>query len=209
MPKAHWLPTPPPQTSQSLPEIIGIKEPRESLVQIHNVNIPLPVIPHHSARKFALLLIPLDIDTQAPIHPQAQQDLVLDGVAAPGPSRIPALDTLQLQLLQPRPEVRQLAREPLRLHLEVRRGLCGAELLRVEPRDLGRVLGGGVRGDQLGVLRLEGAQLPGEFFQGLVGLLALEVAGLLEGGEGVVYAGYRYLVWADVEILDCVVNELF
>jgi hypothetical protein len=58
------------------------------------------------------------------------------------------------------------------------------------------------------VLRLQGAQLPRELLEGRVGLLPLEVARLLEGREGVVYAGYCDLVWADVEVLDCVVDEL-
>lgn len=169
------------------------------------MHIPLAIIPHHSARKLPVPLIPLDIDAQAAIHPKAQQDLVLDGVAGPA---VPALDALQLQLLQARAQVRQLAREALRLHLEVGGGFGGAELLRVEARDLGRVLGGRVGRHELRVLRLQRAQLPREFFQRRVGLLPLQVARLLEGREGVVYAGYGDLVWADVEVLDRVVDEL-
>lgn len=62
---------------------------------------------------------------------------------------------LQLQLLQPRRQVGRLRRQALGLDLEVRRRLGGAELLRVQPRDLGRVCGGGVRGGQLAVLRVQ------------------------------------------------------
>lgn len=171
------------------------------------MHIPLPIIPHHRTRKLPIPLIPLDIDAQAAIHPKPQQDLVLDGV--PSTIRVPApLDALQLQLLQARAQVRELAGQALRLHLEVGRGLCGAELLRVEAGDLRGVLGGRVRRHQLRVLRLQGAQLPRELLQGLVGLLPLQVARLLQGREGVVYAGYGDLVWADVEVLDRVVDEL-
>jgi len=36
----------------------------------------------------------------------------------------------------------------------------------------------------------------------------LEVAGLGEGGEGVVYAGDGVFVWLDVEVADCMADEL-
>lgn len=58
------------------------------------------------------------------------------------------------------------------------------------------------------MLRLQGAQLPRELLERRVGLLSLQVARLLQGREGVVYAGYGDLVWADVEVLDRVVDEL-
>lgn len=139
------------------------------------MHIPLPIIPHHSARELAIPLVPLNINTKAAIHPKAQQHLVLDGVALwPTP-----LDALQLQLLQARAQVRQLAGQALRLHLEVGGGLRGAELLRVEPGDLGRVLGGRVRRHQLRVLRLQRGQLPRELLERLVCLLPLQVACLL------------------------------
>lgn len=106
------------------------------------MHIPLAIIPHHRPRKLPIPLIPLDIDAQAAIHPKPQQDLVLDGVPPASTISVPALYALQLQLLQARPQVRQLAGQALRLHLEVGRGLGGAELLRVEPGDLRGVLGG-------------------------------------------------------------------
>lgn len=143
------------------------------------MHIPLAIIPHHSARKLPIPLVPLDIDAQAAVHPKPQQDLVLDGVARAAAAAAAALDALQLQLLQARAQVRQLARQALRLHLEVGRGLCGAELLRVEARDLGRVLGGRVRAHQLRVLRLQRAQLPRELLERRVRLLPLQVARLL------------------------------
>lgn len=105
-------------------------------------------------------------------------------------------------------QVGELAREPFRLHLEVGGGLGDAELLRVEARDVRGVRVGAVLGDDLGVLRLHRPQLAGEPAEGILGVLDAQVARLLEGRDGLVYAGYGDLVGLDVEVVDGVVDEL-
>lgn len=63
-------------------------------------------------------------------------------------------------------------------------------------------------GGQLGVLGLHGGELPRELAEGGFGIFDAEVAGLIESGEGFVDAGDGVFVGADVEVLDCVVDEL-
>jgi hypothetical protein len=58
------------------------------------------------------------------------------------------------------------------------------------------------------VLRGEGRELAGELAQGGLGLADAQVASLLEGGEGFVDARDGELVGVDVEVVDCVVDEL-
>lgn len=54
----------------------------------------------------------------------------------------------------------------------------------------------------------EGVETAGEFAEGDFGIADAEVAGLLEGGEGVVDAGDGLFVGLDVEVCDGVVDEL-
>ena len=49
--------------------------------------------------------------------------------------------------------------------------------------DAGGVVGGGVGGKKLVVLGVEGVELAGELFEGGLGFVYAEVAGLLEGGD--------------------------
>lgn len=42
----------------------------------------------------------------------------------------------------------------------------------------------------------------------ILGFFRAKLARLPEGGKGFVDARYRLLVWRDVEVLDCVVDEL-
>ena len=50
-----------------LPEVIRIEKPRELVVDVYNVDVALPRIPNNSLRILSIL-IPLNINTQAPIH---------------------------------------------------------------------------------------------------------------------------------------------
>lgn len=65
-----------------------------------------------------------------------------------------------------------------------------------------------VLGDELLVLSVHGAQLAREAAEGIFGVFDAQVARLLEGGDGFVYAGYGDFVGLDVEVVDCVVDEL-
>lgn len=151
--------------SNRLPEVIRVEEARELLIDIDNVDIALAVIPHNRLAELAprpvLGLVALDINTQAAVDAEAQQHLVVDGVAAALVGH--ALDALQLELAQAALQVGGAGREALRLDLEVRGRLGRAELLRVEARDLRGVRRGRVRGRELLVLRLLRVELAREF----------------------------------------------
>lgn len=67
---------------------------------------------------------------------------------------------------------------------------------------------GAVLGGQLGMLGLHGGELSRELAEGGFGIFDAEVAGLVEGGEGFVDAGDGVFVGADIEVFDCVVDEL-
>ncbi|KAL2261072.1 hypothetical protein VTK26DRAFT_4725 [Humicola hyalothermophila] len=193
-----------------LPEIIGIKEPRKLSIDIHYMHVPFPIIPHHHPAELPVLTVPLNLDAQAPIHLQPQQHLILH---APSPRPAlpvvaPALHPLHLELLQARVELGQLGLQALRLHLEVGRGLGDAELLRVEPRDLGRVLRRRVRRRQLRVLRRQRVERPREPPQRPLGLAQPQLPRLLQRGQRFRDARDRRLVGRDVEVCDGVADEL-
>ena len=57
-----------PSNLQRLPKIIGIKIPRKLLIHIQHMHIPLAIIPNHRPRPLPILLVPLNINPQAPIH---------------------------------------------------------------------------------------------------------------------------------------------
>lgn len=80
--------------------------------------------------------------------------------------------------------------------------------MRVEAGDLVGVRGGGVRGGELGVLGGEGGLLPGEAAEGGLGVAEAEVAGLVQGAEGLGDAGDGGLVWGYVEVGYCLLDEL-
>jgi hypothetical protein len=105
--------------SKRLPEIIGIEIPRKLLIHIHNMHIPLAIIPHHRPRPLAILFIPLNINPQAAIHFEPQQHLIVHQV--PPPRRGIPFNALQFQLLQPCRQIRRLQRQPLCLCLGVAR----------------------------------------------------------------------------------------
>lgn len=170
------------------------------------MHIPLPIIPHNRPRPLPILVVPLDVDAKAPVHLEAQQDLVVDDV--PPLRGLVPLHPLQIELLQPGRQVGRLLGEALRLHLGIARCLCGPELARVEGCDLGGVARRGVRGRELGVLRGERVELAGELLEAGFYLAHAEVARLLERGEGFADARDGELVGLDVEVVDCVVDEL-
>lgn len=58
------------------------------------------------------------------------------------------------------------------------------------------------------VLRAERVKRAREFAEVCLGLADAEVAGLLEGGKGVVYAGDGEFVGLDVEVCNCVLDKL-
>lgn len=58
------------------------------------------------------------------------------------------------------------------------------------------------------MLRIQGVEVAGEFSEGGFGFARAQFAGLLEGREGVVDARYGLFVGVDVEVADCVVDEL-
>lgn len=169
-PALHQTPLRPSQL-QRLPEVIRIKEARELPIQVDDVDVAAAIVPHDGLGELAaaaaapaaaaVLLVPLELDAQAAVDLEAQQDLVVDGVAAA--RGVLALDPLHLELLEPRRQVRLLRRQPLRLHLQVRRRLRGPELLRVEPRDLARVRRRRVRRHELLVLVVERVERAREF----------------------------------------------
>lgn len=142
------------------------------------MHIPLAVIPHHRPRPFAVLFVPLNIDAQAAIHLEPEQHLVIHGV--PSARRGIALDALQVQLLQPRRQVRRLQRQALGLGLGVARRLGGAELVRVQARNRRRVVGRRVRRHQVVVLRCRGVELPRELLQRRLGVALAQLARLLQ-----------------------------
>lgn len=67
---------------------------------------------------------------------------------------------------------------------------------------------GVVRGYGFFMLRIQGVEVAGEFSEGGFGFARAQFAGLLEGREGVVDARYGLFVGVDVEVADCVVDEL-
>lgn len=154
---------PPPQ-SQRLPKIIGIKVARKLLIHVHHMHIPFPIIPHHRARPLPILFIALNLNTQAPIHLETQQHLIINGI--PPAALLGAVDALELQLLQPGGQVGRLLGQALGLHLGVGGGLCDAELVRVEAGNGGRVVGGRVGGEELVVLGVDGVELAREALEG-------------------------------------------
>lgn len=116
------------------------------------MHIPLAVVPHDGAAELAVLCVALDLDAEGAVDLEAQEDLVVDGVAAALLVVGGAVEALDLELLQAGVEVGGLLGEALGLHLGVGGGLCGAEFCGVEAGDLGGVGGGGVRLRELGVL---------------------------------------------------------
>lgn len=48
----------------------------------------------------------------------------------------------------------------------------------------------------------------GRTLEGILCLAETQLAGLLEGGEGFIDAGDGLFVWLDVEVVDCVRDEL-
>ena len=62
--------------------------------------------------------------------------------------------------------------------------------------------------DRLFVLRLESVKLASEFPQRGFGIAKAEGAGLFKGVEGRRDARERRFVWCDVEVCDCMRNEL-
>jgi hypothetical protein len=168
------------------------------------MHIPLAIIAYHSPTELPILLVALNLDPQTAIHLQPQQHLVLDHAA----HRLPSVHTLQLQLLQARIQVRHLGLQPLGLDLSVGRRFRDAELLRVQARDLVGVRGRAVAGGELGVLRGEGGLLAGEAAEGVLGVAQAQVAGLVEGREGLGDARDGGLVGGYVEVGYCVPDEL-
>lgn len=192
---------------QRLPEVVGVKVPRELLVHVHHVHIALAIVAHDRLRPLAVPPIALQVNPQAAIHLQAQQHLVVDGI--PPALRGIALDALQLELLQAGGQVGGLQGEALGIVLGVGGGLCGAELDRVEAGDVGGVVGGHVRLDQVVVARRLRAELPRELLERRLGLAHAQVARLLQRRQGLLDARDGELVRVDVEVVDDVVDELW
>lgn len=170
------------------------------------MHVPLAVVPHHRLGPLPVPLVALNVDPEAPVHLEPQKDLVVDRV--PPPRGLVALDPLQLQLLQPGVEVRGLLREPLGLHLRIARGLGRPELLGVQPRDLGGVVGGRVRRGEVLVLGCEGVELPVELLERRLLVPEVQVPGLLERGQRFADSRHCESVLVDVEVVDCGVDEL-
>ena len=171
------------------------------------MNVSLPVIPHHRLGPLPIPLIPLKVDPQTPVNLQPQQHLVIHRI--PPPRNLIPLHPLHLQLLQPRLQIRMFQRQPLCLDLRIARCFGGAELVSVEARDARGVIGAVVvSGGEVVVLGCEGGEMAGEFLEGGVGVMDAEVAGLLEGGEGLCDAGDGVFVWVDVEVVDGMGDEL-
>lgn len=80
--------------------------------------------------------------------------------------------------------------------------------MRVEARNRGRVRGRLVLGRELVVLRAERVELPRQAPEGRLGLLDLQLAGFLQGGEGLFDARDGRLVGRCVEVVDGVLDEL-
>ncbi|KAJ6444287.1 tetratricopeptide repeat 11 Fission 1 protein [Purpureocillium lavendulum] len=153
----------------------------------------------------------------AAVDLEAQQHLVVDRVsAAPAVGTAAAaaafggrLHALQLELLQAGGEVGGARGEALGLHLGVGGGLGGAELARVERCNVRCVvLGRRVRGRDVVVLRRQRPQLPRELAQRRLGVAHPQVARLLQRRQRLRHARHRELVGLDVEVVDCVVDEL-
>lgn len=170
--------------SQGLPEVVCVKEARKLLVHVDHVDVPLAVIPYDCLGPLAVPLVPLEVDAQAAVDLEPQQDLVVDGVPPPGGGGGVALDALQLQLVQAGLEVGGGEGEALGVRLGVGGGLCGPELERVEARDARRVVRRRVRRHQVVVPRRVRRQLPAELLERRLGLARPEVARLLERREG-------------------------
>lgn len=192
--------------SQRIPEVVRVKVPRELLINVHDVDVALAVIPHDSPTPLALVLVALDVDPQAAVHLEPQQDLVVDGV--PPARGLIALHALQLQLLEPGVQVCGLLRQPLRLDLGVARRLGRPELLRVEAGNLAGVVGRRVAGHEVVVLRGERVELPRELLEGLLGVADPQVARLLQRRQRLVDPRDGELVRVDVEVFDGVVDKL-
>lgn len=170
------------------------------------MHIPLPIIPNHRPRPLPILFVSLNLNPQAAIHLQPQQHLIIHRISSPALLR--ALHALQLQLLQPRRQVGRLLRQSLGLHLGVGRRLGNAELVRVEARNGRRVVGKGVRRDQLAVLRVDRVELARELLERRVGVADVQLARLLQRRERFADAPDGELVGLDVEVVDGVVDEL-
>jgi hypothetical protein len=168
------------------------------------MHIPLAIIPYHGPTELPILPVALNLDPQTAIHLQPQQHLVLDHATR----RLPAIHALQLQLLQARVQIRHLGLQPLGLDLGVRRRLGDEELLRVQAGDLVGVRGRAVAGGELCVLRGEGGLLTGEAAEGVLGVAQAQVAGLVEGREGLGDARDGGFVGGYVEVGYCVPDEL-
>ena len=188
------------------PEVVCVKVPRELLVHAHDVHVTLAIVPHHGPRPLAILLVPLNVDAQAPVHLEPEEDLVIHRVPPPG--GLVALDALDFELLQPRAQIRRALRQSLRLHLRVAGGFRRAELDRVEARNVRGVVGGRVRRREVVVLGAQRIQLAGELLEGRLGLADAQLPRLLEGRDGLIDARDGKLVWVDVKVVDRMVDEL-
>ena len=112
-------------SSQSLPEVIRVEKPRQSLVKIHHVC--LAFIPHNDPGILPITIL-LHIHIKFLIYLQHQAVRVIDHT----PSRsISTIHTLQLQFLQARLQVCELGGKALRLNLQIVGGLGDAKFLRV------------------------------------------------------------------------------
>lgn len=80
--------------------------------------------------------------------------------------------------------------------------------MRVEARNGRRVVGKGVRRDQLAVLRVDRVELARELLERRVGVADVQLARLLQRRERFADAPDGELVGLDVEVVDGVVDEL-
>lgn len=173
------------------------------------MDVALAIVSHDGLGPVAVPLVALNVDAQAAVDLEAQEDLVVDGIPATGGGGIvAAVDALELELLQAGLEVGGRLGEALDLDLGVAGGLGRAELARVEPRNVRRVVGRRVRRHEVVVLRRPRRQLSRELLERCFGLAHPQVARLLERRQGFADACYRELVWLDVEVVDGVVDEL-
>src|SRR5699024_8039440 len=70
-------------SSQGLPKVVCVKEARELLVHVDDVDVALAVVAHHGTGPLAVAAVALNVDAQAAIHLEPQEDLIIDGVLPP------------------------------------------------------------------------------------------------------------------------------
>lgn len=111
-----------PLTSQRLPEVVRVEEAGELLVEVDDVDVAAAIIPDDGLGELAGgggggsisasgaaggLLVALEVDAEAAVDLEAEEDLIVDDVVGGGGL---ALDALNLELLEAGGEVGALLR---------------------------------------------------------------------------------------------------